>query len=116
MGRTMARSSLVVCVVLLACVVAMHAQGPQALVIQGVTSGCDIGNGDEWGIVHRDAVNHGKIRGSRVWVGVGHMGGVNPEELTGWETPLQTRQLPRNVEETKTVVTRLLDAGADMIM
>src|SRR6266498_3587784 len=51
---------------------------------QGVTSGCDIGNGDEWGIVHRDAVNHGKIRGPRVWVGVGHMGGVDPEELTGW--------------------------------
>ena len=24
---------------------------------QGVTSGCDIGNGDEWSIVHRDAVN-----------------------------------------------------------
>ena len=83
---------------------------------QGVTSGCDIGNGDEWGIVHRDAVNHGKIRGPRVWVGVGHLGGVDPEELTGWETPLQTRQLPKTVEETKTVVTRLLDSGADMIM
>jgi len=83
---------------------------------QGVTSGCDIGNGDEWGIVHRDAVNHGKIRGPRVWVGVGHMGGVDPEELTGWETPLQTRQLPKTVDETKAVVTRLLDAGADQIM
>jgi len=83
---------------------------------QGVTSGCDIGNGDEWGIVHRDAVNHGKIRGSRVWVGVAHLGGVNPEELTGWETPLQTRQLPKTVDETRTVVTRLLDGGADQIM
>jgi hypothetical protein len=83
---------------------------------QGVTSGCDIGNGDEWGIVHRDAVNHGKIRGPRVWVGVGHLGGVDPEELTGWETSLQTRQLPKTVEETKAVVTRLLDAGADQIM
>src|SRR5262245_13126241 len=78
--------------------------------------GCDIGNGDEWGIVHLDAVNHGKIRGSRVWIGVGHLGGVNAEELTGWETPLQTRQLPKTVEETRTVVTRLLDAGADQIM
>ena len=167
MGRTMARSSLVVCTVVLVWVVAINAQGPQAIVIQGatlidgnggvpvansviviqgnqitaagaagqvqapagaqvinaagkwivpglwdcqqnfswfysepqlnqgVTSGCDIGNGDEWGIVHRDAVTHGKIRGPRVWVGVGHMGGVDPEELTGWETPLQTRQLPR---------------------
>ena len=83
---------------------------------QGVTSGCDIGNGDEWGIVHRDAVNHGKIRGARVWIGVAHLGGVNPEELTGWETPLQTRQLPKTVDETRTVVTRLLDASADQIM
>jgi hypothetical protein len=189
MRRTMTRSLLVVCAVVLACVVAINAQQqPQALVIQGgtlidgnggapvansviviqgnqiaavgtagqvqapagaqvinaagkwivpglwdcqqnfswfyselqlnqgVTSGCDIGNGDEWGIVHRDAVNHGKIRGSRVWVGIGHLGGVDPEELTGWETPLQTRQLPKTVEETKAVVTRLLDAGADQIM
>src|SRR5687767_14215472 len=29
---------------------------------QGVTSICDIGNGDEWSIVHRDAVNRGKLR------------------------------------------------------
>ncbi|HJZ83434.1 MAG TPA: hypothetical protein VKD91_23900, partial [Pyrinomonadaceae bacterium] len=80
------------------------------------TSGCDIGNGDESGIVHRDAVNHGKIRGARVWIGVAHLGGVNPEELTGWETPLQTRQLTKTVDETRTVVTRLLDASADQIM
>ena len=83
---------------------------------QGVTSGCDIGNGDEWGIVHRDAVNHGKIRGPRVWIGVGHLGGTTPDQVTGWETPLQTRQMPKTVEEVRTVVTRLLDAGADQIM
>jgi imidazolonepropionase-like amidohydrolase len=83
---------------------------------QGVTSGCDIGNGDELSIAHRDAVNHGKIRGPRTWIGVAHLGGADPAELTGWETPLQTRQIPKTVEETRIVVTRLLAAGADMIM
>src|SRR3954468_15665919 len=152
MGRTMARSALVVCVIALVWVMAINAQQqPEALVIQGgtlidgnggapvansmvviqgnqitaagtagqvqapagaqvinangkwivpglwdcqqnfswfyselqlnqgVTSGCDIGNGDELGIVHRDAVNHGKIRGSRAWIGIAHLGGVNPD-------------------------------------
>jgi imidazolonepropionase-like amidohydrolase len=83
---------------------------------QGVTSICDIGNGDEWSIVHRDAVNRGRIRGNRTFIGIAHLGGVQPDELTGWETPLQTRLLPKTVEETRTVVTRLLDAGADQIM
>jgi hypothetical protein len=83
---------------------------------QGVTSGCDIGNGDEWGIVHRDAVTRGKIRGPRVWIGIAHLGGVDPADLTGWETPLQTRLLPKTVDEVRTVVARLLDAGADQIM
>ena len=83
---------------------------------QGVTSICDIGNGDEWSIVHRDAVNRGKLRGNRTWIGIAHLGGVQPDELTGWETPLQTRLLPKTVAETRAVVTRLLDAGADQIM
>ncbi len=83
---------------------------------QGVTSGCDIGNGDEWSIAHRDAVNRGKIRGARTWIGIAHLGGADPAELTGWETPLQTRLIPKTVEETRTVATRLLDAGADVIM
>lgn len=83
---------------------------------QGVTSGCDIGNGDELSIVHRDAVNRGKILGSRTWIGVAHLGGADPSELTGWETPLQTRLIPKTVEETRTVATRLLDAGTDIVM
>jgi len=83
---------------------------------QGVTSGCDVGNGDELSIAHKAAVEHGKIRGPRTWIGIAHLGGVQPDELTGWETPLQRRQMPKTLEETRTVVTRLLDAGADMIM
>ena len=83
---------------------------------QGVTSIVDIGNGEEWSIVHREAVVHGKIRGPRTFIGVGHLGGANPDELTGMETSLSTRQIPKTVEETVTVARRLLDAGADMVM
>ena len=83
---------------------------------QGVTSIVDIGNGEEWSLLHREAVTHGKIRGPRTFVGVGHLGGANPDELTGLETPLSTRQIPKTVDETVAVARRLLDAGADMIM
>ncbi len=83
---------------------------------QGNTSTCDIANGEELSIVHRRAVNAGKIRGPRTWIGIGHLGGADPEELTGYETPLSTRQIPTSVEETRTVVRTLLDAGSDQIM
>lgn len=83
---------------------------------QGVTSGCDIGNQEELGLVHREAVNRGKIRGPRTFTGVGHMGGAQPSEITGFETALSTRQIPKTVEETRAVVQKLLRAGADMIM
>src|SRR5258706_4501246 len=83
---------------------------------QGVTSIIDIGNGEELSVLHREAVTHGKIRGPRTFVGVGHLGGANPDELTGLETALSTRQIPKTVDETVAVARRLLDAGADMVM
>ncbi|HMI95550.1 MAG TPA: amidohydrolase family protein [Micropepsaceae bacterium] len=83
---------------------------------QGVTSIIDIGNGEELSILHREAVTHGKIRGPRTFVGIGHLGGANPDELTGLETALSTRQIPKTVDETVAVAKRLLDAGADMVM
>ena len=82
---------------------------------QGVTSGCDIGNNEEVGLAHREAVNHGKIRGPRTFVGVGHLGGAQPADLTGFESALSTRQIPKTVEETRAVAQKLLKAGADMI-
>jgi imidazolonepropionase-like amidohydrolase len=83
---------------------------------QGVTSIIDIGNGEELSILHREAVTHGKIRGPRTFIGIGHLGGANPDELTGLETALSTRQIPKTVDETVAVTKRLLDAGADMVM
>jgi imidazolonepropionase-like amidohydrolase len=88
----------------------------QLMLNQGVTGSCDIGNNEELGILHRNAVLAGKILSPRTWIGIGHLGGADPEELTGYETDLSTRQIPKSVEETRTVVRRLLDAGADQIM
>ncbi len=83
---------------------------------QGVTGSCDIGNNEELGIVHRNAVLAGNIRGPRTWIGVGHLGGADPDAATGYETDLSTRQIPTTPDEMRRVVNRLLDAGADQIM
>ena len=82
---------------------------------QGVTSGCDIGDGEELSLVNKEAVNRGKIRGSRMFVGVGHLGGAQPAQLTGFESALSTREIPKTVDETRAVAQKLLHAGADMI-
>jgi len=86
-----------------------------AMLRQGITSFVDIGNGEEVSIVHRDAVNAGKIRGPRTWAAVGHFGDVVPEDITGFETALSTRQLPRTVEEARRRTNVLLDGGSDAI-
>jgi hypothetical protein len=83
---------------------------------QGVTSTVDVGNGEEISLAHRDAVTLGKIRGPRTFVGVGHIGGGEAEDLTGYETPIGTRQVPQSREEMAALVARLIEADADMIM
>ncbi len=83
---------------------------------QGVTGSCDIGNNEELGILHRNAGLAGNIRSPRTWVGIGHLGGADPDDLTGYETDLSTRQIPATLDELRTVVNNLLDAGADQIM
>jgi len=83
---------------------------------QGITSTVDVGNGEELSLAHRDAVNLGKIRGPRTWVGVGHIGGGEAEDLTGYETPIGTRQVPQSQEEFVALVRRLIDAGTNMVM
>jgi imidazolonepropionase-like amidohydrolase len=83
---------------------------------QGVTSIVDVGNGEEWSIAHREAVNLGKIRGPRTWIGVGHIGGGEPEDLTGYETDIGTRQVPQSQEDFIALVNRLIEAETNMIM
>ncbi len=83
---------------------------------QGVTSTVDVGNGEELSLAHREAVTQGKIRGPRTFVGVGHLGGGEAEDLTGYETSIGTRQVPQSREEMLALVDRLIAAGTDMIM
>jgi hypothetical protein len=83
---------------------------------QGVTSTLDVGLGEELSILHREAVNRGRIRGPRRWIGIGYAGNVDPKEITGYETPLGTRALPKTVEEVRQFARRRLDAGTDVVM
>ena len=76
MRRTIFRILLAACVGLLGPGAAVTvAQQPQALVIQGGTLIDD---------------NGGAPLANSV---IAHLGGVDPEDLAGWETPLQTRLL-----------------------
>lgn len=81
----------------------------------GVTSTVDIGDGEEMSVAERDAVNAGKILAPKNLVAIGHLGGAGNRAMTGLETPLSTRQLPKTVDEAKATADRLLAAGADMI-
>ena len=83
---------------------------------QGVTSQIDIGLGGEDSIPYKDAVNRGLIRGPREFAGVAHFGGVNANEISGYETPFDGRQLPKTLDDVKKGTDALLDAGADMVM
>lgn len=82
----------------------------------GVTSQIDIGLGGEVSVAARDAVNMGLQRGPREWIGIAHFGGFNEDELHGFETPYDGRQLPRTLEDLQAHTRTLLDRGADMIM
>jgi imidazolonepropionase-like amidohydrolase len=82
----------------------------------GVTSQVDIGLGGEVSIAARDAVNAGVQRGPREWIGIAHFGGMQPDDILGYETPFDGRQLPRTNEALQAHTRQLLDAGADMIM
>jgi imidazolonepropionase-like amidohydrolase len=82
----------------------------------GVTSQIDIGLGAEVSVAARDAVNMGHQRGPREWVGIVHFGGFNEDDLHGFETPYDGRQLPRTFEALQEHTQVLLDRGADMIM
>jgi len=88
----------------------------EAFLHWGVTSQVDIGLGGEVSIAARDAVNAGLQRGPREWIGIAHFGGFGPEEIYGYETPYDGRQLPQTFEALQEHTELLLDAGADMIM
>jgi len=80
----------------------------------GVTSIIDNGLGGELSIVHREAVNRGKIAGPRYVISIGSQS-TNPRFSTGYEPPLFPDRIPKSPEEGRQVTRRFIDAGADFI-
>jgi predicted amidohydrolase len=88
----------------------------EAMLINGVTSTLDIGNGGEVTVAHRQGVLVGKIRGPRTFTSISHINGVpEPRWSTGMESPLTPARVPKSAQETRDLVKQLIAAGADYI-
>jgi hypothetical protein len=88
----------------------------EAMLLNGVTSTLDIGNGGEVTIPHRDGVLLGRIRGPRTFTSISHINGVpEPRWSTGFESPLTPAHVPKSAQETRDMVKRIIAAGADYI-
>jgi hypothetical protein len=80
----------------------------------GVTSLIDNGLGGELSIVHREAVNRGKIAGPRYFISIGSQS-TNPRFDTGFEPLLFPDRIPKTAAEGRQITKRFIDAGADFI-
>ena len=80
----------------------------------GVTSLIDNGLGGELSIVHREAVNQGKIAGPRYFISIGSQS-TNHRFDTGFEPPLFPDRIPKTAAEGRQITKRFVDAGADFI-
>jgi amidohydrolase family protein len=88
----------------------------EAMLINGVTSTIDIGNGAEVTIPHREGVLLGKIRGPRTFTSISHINGVpEPRWSTGFESALTPAHVPKSAPETRELVKRVISAGADYL-
>lgn len=87
--------------------------GGESSLIHGVTSVSDIATKAEVGMLHREAVNRGKIGGPRTFIGTGYLAASGG---TGFETPLERAQVPKSAEEARQIARRFIAAGSDMIM
>jgi len=88
----------------------------EAMLLNGVTSTLDIGNGGEVTVAHRQGVLAGKIRGPRTFTSISHINGVpEPRWSTGFESSLTPARVPKSVQETRDLVKQLIAAGADYI-
>ena len=80
----------------------------------GVTSIIDNGLGGELSILHREAVNRGKIPGPRYVISIGSQS-TNKRFSTGYEPPLFPDRNPKSPAEARQITKRFIDAGADFI-
>jgi hypothetical protein len=88
----------------------------ESLLNHGVTSISDIAESGVFGMLHREAVNRGKINGPRLFTGIARMGsGVSFEANMEFVTPYQAGQPINSAEHARAIARRLLAAGADLI-
>lgn len=80
----------------------------------GVTAIVDNGLGGELSIVHREAVNHGKIAGPRYITSIGYFSTDRTFE-TGFEPKLFHDRLPKSAEEARDLTRGFIAAKADFI-
>ena len=84
---------------------------------QGVTSIIDIGNGEEWSILHREGVDPRQDQGPADLYRHRPYGRRQSRRADRFRR-IQSQHAvdPKTVEETVAVTKKLLDAGADMVM
>src|ERR1700730_4866037 len=80
----------------------------------GVTSIVDNGLGGELSLVHREAVNRGKIPGPRYVTSVGNFS-TDPSYSTGYEPTLFHDRVPKSPAEATELTRGFINAGADFI-
>ena len=80
----------------------------------GVTATVDNGLGGELSIVHREAVNHGKIAGPRYITSIGYFSTDHTFE-TGFEPKLFHDRVPKTAEEARDLTRGFVAAKADFI-
>src|SRR5260370_29403779 len=83
----------------------------EAMLLNGVTSTLDIGNGGEVTVAHRDGALLGRIRGPRTFTSISHINGV-PEARwsTRFESPLAPARVPKSVQATSALVKHIMPA------
>jgi len=87
----------------------------EAMLMHGVTSTVDIGNGAELALRHAKAVQHGKIGGPRTFAGLSMSGGSDGRD-TGFETPLSPDRVPKTAAEAREIARRFVDGGAAFVV
>jgi imidazolonepropionase-like amidohydrolase len=80
----------------------------------GVTSIVDNGLGGELSLVHREAVNRGKIAGPRYVTSVGNFS-TDSSYSTGYEPTLFHDRVPKSPAEARDLTKRFINAKADFI-
>ncbi len=88
----------------------------EAMLINGITSTIDIGNGGEVAAAQAAGSRLGKIRAPREFTSIAHINGVGePRWSTGLESTLTPAHVPKSAEETRELVRKLIATGADYI-